>query len=61
MTFAYILMWGCMLVFGASAVWALVWAIRNGEFNNLNEGAASIFDEDEPIGLVTDAFPREHR
>ena len=61
MTFAYILMWGCMLVFGASAVWALVWAIKSGEFNNLEQGAASIFDHEEPIGVVTDAFPERRR
>ena len=57
MTFAYILMWGCMLVFGASAVWALVWAIQSGEFNDIKGGAASIFDNEEPIGVITDAFP----
>jgi len=50
-----------MLVFGGSAVWALVWAINTGEFNNLSESAASIFDDDEPIGRVTDAFPGERR
>ncbi len=61
MTVAYILMWGCMLAFGGSAILALLWAIRNGEFNNLQAGAASIFDKDEPIGVVTDAFPEERR
>ena len=61
MTFAYVLMWGCMIVFGASAVWALVWAIRSGEFNNLAEGAASIFDDEEPIGRMTDSFPGGRR
>lgn len=44
------------LIFGG-AVYALVWAHRNGQFDNLEAGAKSIFDEDEPIGEMTDAFP----
>jgi len=57
MTFAYILMWTCMVLAGASAICALLWAIRTGQMSNLNQGAASIFDEDEPIGVPTDSFP----
>lgn len=36
---------------------ALFWAHRNGQLSNLEKGAQSIFDEDEPEGLITDAFP----
>jgi len=53
----YLLIWGCMLVFGASTVWALVWAIRRGEMSDFKGGAESIFDDEEPVGRPTDAFP----
>jgi hypothetical protein len=43
MKVAYLLIWGSMVVFGASAVWARVWAIRNGEIHDLGAGAGSIF------------------
>ena len=61
MTVAYILIWGCMLIFGSSAVCALIWAIRTGQMSNLGDGAASIFDKDEPIGRPTDFFPGAKR
>jgi cbb3-type cytochrome oxidase maturation protein len=57
----YLLIWGSTLVFGGSAVWALVWAIRNGQMSNLKAGAESIFDEEEPVGRPTDAFPGAHK
>jgi len=57
MKFVYLLIWGCTLVFGSTAVWALVWAIRNGQMSNLQAGAESIFDDGEPVGKPTDAFP----
>ncbi|MCL5270518.1 MAG: cbb3-type cytochrome oxidase assembly protein [bacterium] len=46
-----------LVMFGLSAVWGLAWAVRTGQFRNLGAAARSIFDEDEPIGRVTDAFP----
>jgi nitrogen fixation-related uncharacterized protein len=55
----YLLIWGSMLVFGSSAVCALVWAVRNGEFRNFKAGAESIFDAGEPVGRPTDCFPGE--
>ena len=61
MTIASLVMWGCMLVFGSSAVCALVWAIQFGEFNDIKGGAASIFDDEEPIGRATDEFPGGRR
>jgi nitrogen fixation-related uncharacterized protein len=36
---------------------ALYWAHKNGQLGNLEKGARSIFDEDEPEGEVTDSFP----
>ena len=61
MTFVYILMWSCMVLAGASAVWALLWAIKTGQMSNLNQGAASIFDDEEPVGAITDSFPEVRR
>ena len=57
MTAFYLALWGLAALLGATAVGALVWAIRRGEFDNLREAARSIFDEEEPAGRVTDRFP----
>lgn len=46
-----------MLLFGSLTVWALTWAIRRGEFKDFQAAAASIFDEQEPQGTITDVFP----
>jgi nitrogen fixation-related uncharacterized protein len=59
MKIAYVLIWGSMLVLGATAVLAFVWAVRNGEMRDFGEGARSIFDSDEPVGRPTDTFPDE--
>lgn len=59
MTLVYLLIWGSWLVFGVSAVWALVWAAGRGEFRDPEKAARSIFDEDEPVGRMTDHFPGE--
>lgn len=48
---------GSILFFGGAAVLALGWAFRNGQFENFQRGAASIFGPDEPIGRPTDVFP----
>lgn len=48
------------LLFLASAVYALYWAARNGQLKEFEEGAASIFDDEEPIGQPTDFFPGQH-
>lgn len=44
-------------LFFLAAAAALYWAHRHGQLDNLEKGARSIFDEDEPIGEVTDEFP----
>ena len=44
-------------VFFVAAALALHWAHKNGQFSNLDKGARSIFDDDEPLGQVTDSFP----
>lgn len=45
---------GSVLAFGIPAAWALSWAVSAGQFDNLERGASSIFDPDEPAGEVTD-------
>ena len=57
MILIYILIFGSVVVFGLTAVAGLVWAARTGQLTNFAAGATSIFDEDEPIGVMTDAFP----
>lgn len=46
-------------LFFASAIAALVWAVKNGQFSNLQQGATIIFDEEEPEGVQQDFFPGE--
>lgn len=53
----YLALWGLAGLLGASAIAALVWAIRRGEFDQLREASQSIFDDDEPVGKITDRFP----
>jgi cbb3-type cytochrome oxidase maturation protein len=44
-----------LLFLGASlAIGAFFWAVRNKQFKDLNAGAYVIFDEEEPIGKMTD-------
>ena len=50
---------GSVVLFGAATVLALVWAFRSGQFDNFEQGAASIFGPDEPMGEATDSFPGE--
>ena len=57
MMLVYSLIWGAVLVFGATAVAALAWAVQSGQLRDLSAGARSIFDAAEPVGRVTDAFP----
>lgn len=45
------------LLFLVSAVYALQWAVKNGQFKEFDKNAASIFDEEEPVGQPTDYFP----
>jgi cbb3-type cytochrome oxidase maturation protein len=45
------------VLFLASAVYALYWASKNGQLRDFDKGAASIFDDEEPVGQPTDFFP----
>lgn len=57
MFFVFMFIWTFALVAGISMVWLLAWAIKRGEFKDLRGAARMIFDESEPIGVVTDFFP----
>ena len=59
MSVFYVLVWGFAALCGLSAVYGLVWAVRNGQVRDFRRGAASIFDDEEPIGTMTDFFPGE--
>ena len=57
MTVYYVLVFGVIACFFGSGIYALHWAVRHGQFSDFQEGAASIFDDDEPIGRLNDCFP----
>jgi nitrogen fixation-related uncharacterized protein len=61
MAVAYVALLAAVFLFGASAVYGLVWALRTGQMDDFRAGAASIFDEDEPAERPTDGFPDEER
>ena len=48
-------------LFFTTAVAALVWAVKSGQFQNLDQGSRSIFDSEEPEGIQQDFFPGEAR
>jgi hypothetical protein len=45
------------LALSATAVYALYSSSRHGQLREFARGATSIFDEREPLGLMTDHFP----
>ena len=57
MTTYYLLVFGVLICFFGSVIYALHWSIRNGQFSDYQKGANSIFDDEEPVGEVTDFFP----
>ncbi len=56
---AYIFIFGLLAGLSISAIYGLYWAIKTGQFANFERGARSIFDDEEPIGFRTDAYPGE--
>ncbi|MEX0326612.1 MAG: cbb3-type cytochrome oxidase assembly protein [Puniceicoccaceae bacterium] len=48
-------------IFFVAAAMALHWAHKNGQLSNLDQGAQTIFDDDEPMGEVTDQFPKKRK
>ncbi|MCZ2343108.1 MAG: cbb3-type cytochrome oxidase assembly protein CcoS [Bacteroidales bacterium] len=47
---------GSAILFGLGASIALGWAIQDRQFDNARRDAESIFDADEPVGVVTDTI-----
>ncbi|MEX0331388.1 MAG: cbb3-type cytochrome oxidase assembly protein [Puniceicoccaceae bacterium] len=48
-------------IFFVAAAMALHWAHKNGQLSNLERGAQTIFDDDEPMGEVSDQFPKKRK
>ena len=49
------------VVISGTAVYALYWSSKHGQLRDFERGAASIFDEHEPVGQMTDHFPVKRR
>ena len=60
MTLAYLLIFGTIALLSVTVIALFAWAIRNGQFSDFQQGATSIFDDDEPLGEMTDWFPDQH-
>jgi cbb3-type cytochrome oxidase maturation protein len=59
MIILWILFISSVVLLPATALLALRWAVRRGEFRDPQQAALSIFDEEEPLGRMTDHFPGE--
>ena len=46
-----------VVVLPTTALLALRWSASHGAFENFKKTALSIFDEEEPVGRMTDYFP----
>ena len=57
MIFLWIMFLTGLIAIPSFGLLVLRWAIRNGEFRNLDKIALSIFNEEEPVGEMTDHFP----
>lgn len=57
MEITYILIPAGLVLLSGSALIAFYWAAKTGQFRNLEQGARSIFDEEEPVGKPTECFP----
>lgn len=53
----YIFIGASIAVAILAALAAFRYAAKNGQLSDLQEGSKVIFDQDEPIGQPTDAFP----
>jgi nitrogen fixation-related uncharacterized protein len=56
-TWVHGLIWGSWVIFGIVVVWAFAWALQNDQFRGLTQQSQMIFDDQEPIGDMTDTFP----
>lgn len=55
----FLVLFGALIF--ASAVYALYWAAKNGQFDDFEQGAKTIFTEEEPEGEIIDAFPGQKK
>ncbi|MCI0747168.1 MAG: hypothetical protein L0Y58_17330 [Verrucomicrobia subdivision 3 bacterium] len=52
-----IILAGSFVFLTGSALLALRWALRTGQLRDSRRTALLVFDEDEPVGRMTDYFP----
>jgi hypothetical protein len=52
-----IILAGSFALLTGSALLALRWALRTGQLRNSEKAALLVFDEEEPVGEMTDYFP----
>ncbi len=57
MSVAVVIIFGTVILMSLTAIIAFVWAAQTRQFENFERGATSIFDDEEPVGEVTDRFP----
>lgn len=57
MFFYYLIVAGSFVLLTGSALLALRWALRSGQMRHFNRTALQIFDEQEPVGRMSDCFP----
>ena len=49
------------IAISGTAVYALYWSSKHGQLRDFERGASSIFDEQEPVGQMTDHFPAKRQ
>jgi cbb3-type cytochrome oxidase maturation protein len=59
--FFYTLAFLIAVAITGTAVFALHWSSRHGQLRDFERGATSIFDDEEPVGQMTDRFPQAGR
>jgi nitrogen fixation-related uncharacterized protein len=57
MAIYYVIVIGGLVLLTGSALLALRWALRTGQLRNPAKAALQIFDDEEPVGEMTDLFP----
>lgn len=53
----YVILASSFVLLTGSALLALRWALRTGQLRDSKKTALVIFDDDEPVGEMTDFFP----
>ena len=57
MGYTYLFIAGAIAAASVFAILGFYWAAKHGHLQNVENGAKIIFDDEEPIGKPTDAFP----